>query len=169
MTCAVIYYRSPRQTMVISGPPFHPDQDKEYARQLDSFDGKKIICGGTTANIIARELGRDIFTSLKRSGGLPAASEMNGIDLVTEGILTLSKTYQLLKDRDAVHTPSAATALAELLRESDVIHFYVGTRINEAHQDPTLPRELEIRRNIIKKIIRILEEEYLKEIRLNYI
>jgi len=169
MTCAVIYFRSPRRTMVISGPPFHQDQDKEYARLLDEFNGKKVICGGTTANIISRELRREVFTSLKRYGDLPPISKMDGIDLVTEGILTLSRTYQLLKDRDAVHDPSAASALAELLRESDIINFYIGTRINEAHQDPTLPRELEIRRNIIKKIVRLLEEQYLKEIHLNFI
>ncbi|HPN39829.1 MAG TPA: SpoIIE family protein phosphatase [Melioribacteraceae bacterium] len=169
MTCAVIYFRSPRRTMVISGPPFHAEQDREYARLLDDFNGKKVICGGTTANIIARELKREVYTSLKRYGDLPPASTMNGIDLVTEGILTLSRTYQLLKERDAKHDPSAASALAELLRESDIIDFYIGTRINEAHQDPTLPRELEIRRNIIKKIVRVLEEQYLKEIHLNFI
>ncbi|MDR3626833.1 MAG: SpoIIE family protein phosphatase [Ignavibacteriaceae bacterium] len=169
MTCVVIYFRSPRRTMVISGPPFHPEQDREYANRLAEFKGKKIICGGTTANIIARELRREIHTSLKRYGDIPPASTMNGIDLVTEGILTLSKTYQILKDRDSVRDPSAASALAEYLRESDIIEFFVGTRINEAHQDPTLPRELEIRRNIVKKIKRILEEEYLKEIHLNYI
>ncbi len=169
MTCSVIYFRSPRRTMVISGPPFHKEHDRDYAQRLAMFPGKKIICGGTTANIISRELSREIHTSLKRFGDLPPASTMSGIDLVTEGILTLSRTYQILKDRDTIHDPSPASALAELLRESDIIDFYVGTRINEAHQDPTLPRELEIRRNIIKKIIRILEEEYLKEINLNYI
>ncbi len=169
MTCAVMYFRSPRRTMVISGPPFHPEQDRNYAKQLEAFPGKKVICGGTTANIISRELRREIQTSLKRYSDLPPSSTMDGIDLVTEGILTLSKTYQLLKDHDFVHDPSAASALAELLRESDIIDFYVGTRINEAHQDPTLPRELEIRRNIVKKIVRVLEEKYLKEIHLNYI
>lgn len=169
MTCAVIYCRSPRRAMVISGPPFHKEHDRAYAEQLAAFKGKKIICGGTTANIIARELRREITTSLNSTDDLPPASIMQGVDLVTEGILTLSRTYQLLKERDVPHIASPASALAELLRESDIIDFYVGTRINEAHQDPTLPRELEIRRNIIKKIIRILEEEYLKEIHLNYI
>lgn len=169
MTCAIIYFRSPRRTMVMSGPPFHKEQDNDYAQRFAEFEGKKVICGGTTANIISRELGREIHTSLKRSSDIPPASEMEGADLVTEGILTLSKTYQLLKNRDYEMEPSAATALAELFRESDVIDFFVGTRINEAHQDPTLPRELEIRRNIIKKIIKVLEEDYLKEINLTYI
>jgi hypothetical protein len=169
MTCAVVYFRSPRRTMVMTGPPFHQEQDYEYAEMLDSFSGKKIICGGTTANIIARELRRNVVTSLKRYGDLPPVSEMNGIDLVTEGILTLSKTYQVLKNRDEYFSSSAAVVLAETLRESDIIDFYVGTRINQAHQDPSLPRELEIRRNIVKKIKHVLEEVYFKEVNLTYI
>ena len=169
MTCAVVYFRSPRRTIVMTGPPFHPEQDYGYAEMLDSFQGKRIICGGTTANIIARELRREVNTSLKRYGDLPPVSEMHGVDLITEGILTLSKTYQVLKNRDEYFSTSAATILAETLRESDIIDFYVGTRINQAHQDPSLPRELEIRRNIVKKIKDVLEEVYFKEVNLTYI
>jgi hypothetical protein len=169
MTCAVIYYRSPRKTMVISGPPFHPEQDYKYASLFNSFPGRKVICGGTTANIISRELRRQINTSLESAGELPPVSKMAGVDLVTEGILTLGKTYQVLKNRNIYFEHSAATMLAEILRESDIINFYVGTRINQAHQDPALPHELDIRRNIIKKIKHVLEDEYLKEIHLTYI
>ncbi|MCU7497201.1 MAG: SpoIIE family protein phosphatase [Ignavibacteria bacterium] len=169
MTCSVLYYRHPRRTVVMTGPPFHPEQDPDYAQKLIQYNGKKVICGGTTANIISRELNLSVKTSIKRQGDLPAASEMPGIDLVTEGILTLTRTYQLLKERDNCQDETAAADLVKLLKESDVIDFYVGTRINEAHQDPSLPRELEIRRNIIKKIKAILEEKYVKEIHLFYI
>ncbi|HEX2961339.1 MAG TPA: SpoIIE family protein phosphatase [Ignavibacteriales bacterium] len=169
MTCSVLYYRRPRKTIVMTGPPFHPEKDADYAQKLIQYNGKKVICGGTTANIISRELNLPVETSIKRQGDLPAASKMPGIDLVTEGILTLTRTYQLLKDRDNWQDETAAADLVKLLKESDIIDFYVGTRINEAHQDPSLPRELEIRRNIIKKIKAILEEEYVKEIHLFYI
>ncbi|MDP4173711.1 MAG: SpoIIE family protein phosphatase [Bacteroidota bacterium] len=169
MTCSVLYFRYPRRTIVMTGPPFHTEQDATYAQDLLTFKGKKVICGGTTANIIARELNLPITTSIKRQGDLPSPSIMPGIDLVTEGILTLTRTYQLLKERDNYKDETAAAELVKLLRESDIIDFYVGTRINEAHQDPSLPRELEIRRNIIKKIKTVLEEQYLKEIHLYYI
>lgn len=169
MTCAVVYFRQPRRTMVITGPPFHPERDAEFANRLATFSGRKIICGGTTGNIIARELKREIKTPLTFGGNLPPKSQIKGIDLVTEGILTLSRTFQLLEKRNYADDKTAAAELADLLRESDIIDFYVGTRINEAHQDPTLPRELEIRRNIIKQIKKILEEEYLKEIHVNFI
>ena len=169
MTCAVMYFRQPRRTIVMTGPPFHQDKDREIAARVSEYPGKKIICGGTTANIIARELQRDLTTPLTRRGNLPPISFMEGIDLVTEGILTLTRSYQLLKQRDLRDEDSAATDLTELLRESDIIEFYVGTRINEAHQDPTLPRELEIRRNIVKRIAQVLDEEYFKEIHIHYI
>ena len=169
MTCAVMYFREPRRMMVMTGPPYHKERDQEMAARLNDFSGKKVICGGTTANIIARELGRAIQTPLKRCGDLPPPSYIGGIDLVTEGILTLSRTFQLLKVRDAAGDHTAAAEFVELLRESDVIDFYVGTRINDAHQDPSLPRELEIRRNIVKQIAKILEEQYLKKIQLHYI
>jgi len=52
---------------------------------------------------------------------------------------------------------------------SVMIYFIVGTRVNEAHQDPNLPVELDIRRNILKKIVTLLEERYLKETSLRFI
>lgn len=169
MTCAVMYFRQPRRTIVMTGPPYHQERDREIAQRLSEYPGKKIICGGTTANIIARELQQDLTTPLTHRGKLPPISFMDGIDLVTEGILTLTRSYQLLKQRDLRNEDSAAADLTELLRESDIIEFYVGTRINEAHQDPSLPRELEIRRNIVKRIAQILDEEYFKEIHIHYI
>jgi len=59
--------------------------------------------------------------------------------------------------------------IVKRIRESDMIDLMVGTRINEAHQDPSLPVELEIRRNVIKKIAFLLEDKYLKKVRLQFI
>ncbi|HSW40273.1 MAG TPA: serine/threonine protein phosphatase, partial [Acidobacteriota bacterium] len=92
-----------------------------------------------------------------------------GIDLVTEGILTLTKTAQVMEEGLALSPKSPAAALVELLRESDIIEFVVGSRINEAHQDPSLPMEIEIRRNIIKRIARVLEEKHLKQVSIRQI
>jgi hypothetical protein len=96
---------------------------------------------------------------------IPPSSEMPGIDLITEGTLTLSKVAEILEQGQNPESmrPNAATALVSILLDSDVIFFAVGTRVNEAHQDPNLPVELDIRRNIIKKITTLLEEKYLKE------
>ena len=166
ITCGVMYLRHPRQLLVVTGPPFSPTKDAELAALVDSFSGRKVICGGTTATIVARELDRNIDMDLDRiDPEIPPDSQMEGVDLVTEGTLTLSKVAEILErgQKPESMRSNPATALANLLMDSDVIYFVVGTRVNEAHQDPNLPMELDIRRNIIKKITWLLEEKYLKE------
>ncbi len=168
MTAAVIYLRQPRRVMILTGPPYVQSRDKEYAERLNSFAGRKVICGGTTANIVARELGRTLRTNLKGVGDLPPAGEMKGMDLVTEGILTLTRVAQLLENDHEPTEHSPAADLYDILINSDSITFLVGARINEAHQDPNLPLDLEIRRNIIKRICLILEEKHLKETTISF-
>lgn len=168
ISCAVFYFRRPRRTLVVSGPAFDSARDREVAAYLEAFDGRKVVSGGTTANIVARELRREVVTALPRRGcDLPPTSSMAGLDLVTEGILTLTRAAQYLETTLAGDDPAAQ--LATLLIDSDQIEFLVGTRINDAHQDPKLPIDLEIRRNIIKRISKILEQRYLKETSIQYI
>lgn len=169
---AVVYCREPRRLLICSGPPFEKDKDKELANIVKNFDGKRILCGGTTADIISRELDIPIEDNLEFDDpDLPPISKMKGIDLVTEGILTLSKTFGLLKD----YGPSSelgkgpADLIVKQILDSDEIHFMAGTAINIAHQDPSLPVELEIRRSVIKKIADILEEKFLKEVSVRFI
>ncbi len=169
-TCAAVYMRRPRRTMLLSGPPYHAERDREAAQLLADFDGRTIICGGTSAEIVSRELNLPIHTPLLRGRStLPPVSQMEGIDLVTEGILTLTEAMRQLKSGERPAAVSGATQLVELLRESDVIELVVGTRINEAHQDPNLPVDLEIRRNLMKHMKQVLEEKYLKEVNIRTI
>ena len=95
-------------------------------------------------------------------------SRIDGLDLVTEGILTLTRAAQYLENTLGTGD-DPASRLATLLIDSDQIEFLVGTRINDAHQDPKLPVDLEIRRNIVKRIAKILEQRYLKETAIQYI
>lgn len=170
MTAAVFSFRRPRPLLVLSGPPFARERDGEFAHLLDSFNGRKAICGGTTAEIVARELGREITTDLETCAmKVPPSARMDGIDLVTEGILTLTRVAHLLEQQLQPVRSDAAAQLLGLLGKSDTIDFVVGTRINEAHQDPSHPVDLEIRRAIIKRISRVLEERHLKDVRIRYI
>jgi len=131
-----------------------------------------ILCGGTTADIVARELKRKIVDDLIfEDPNLPPESFMEGIDLVTEGILTLQKVNEILKSyNNSVRIGKGpADKIVKLIMESDEINFIVGTRINVAHQDPTLPVDLEIRRTVVKRIARILEDKWLKLVSVEYI
>lgn len=170
ISCVVLYFRKPRKLLVLTGPPFDEDKDKEFAELISDYDGKTVICGGTTANIVEREL--CLKCEIDKSSfdeKIPMASTMEGIDLVTEGILTLTDVYRMLKEGIDKDKNNAAVRLTKLLLASDRIDFVVGTKINIAHQDPNLPMELEIRRNIVKKIFRNLQDKYLKEISVRYV
>jgi hypothetical protein len=171
-SCCAIYMRKPRNLLVCTGPPYDEKKDRYLSRQVTDFPGKKIICGGTTAQIISRETGRSIKTNINLSEReLPPVSVMEDIDLITEGILTLSKVERVLsgEESERENRNGAAEKLLRLLADSDKIIFLVGTRINTAHQDPSLPVELEIRRNVIKKIKNLLETKWLKDVDITYL
>jgi len=171
-SCVTIYFRKPRKLIVCTGPPFEEAKDGELASAVKEFPGKKIISGATTADIIARELNLSIQDSMNFDDPeLPPVSFMEGIDLVTEGILTLTKVTRILKEYSSSYPlgKGPADKIVNMFRESDEINFIIGTRINIAHQDPSLPVELEIRRTVVKRMAKILEEKFLKKVNIRYI
>lgn len=171
-SCAVIYLREPRKLLITTGPPFNEENDKQLGDAVRDFQGKKIICGATTGDIIARELEEKITDSFEFDDPeLPPVSYMPGIDLITEGILTLGKVNEILKryTNNTKLSKGPADSIVKLLLDSDEITLIIGTRINIAHQDPNLPIELEIRRTVVKRIARLLEEKFLKEVKVTYI
>ena len=171
ISCGVIYFREPRKLMIFSGPPQDPAVDAMFTGLLKQFEGKKIICGATTADMVAREWGEEIIDSKVRYDmELPPVSHMNGVELITEGILTLSKVSELLKkyNNNYMLGKGPADEIVRFLLESDEIHFLVGTNINTAHQDPTMPVELELRRTVVHRITRTLEEKFLKEVTMKF-
>ena len=169
ISACVLYFRDPRESLIFTGPPYHQSKDAEYARMFANFKGKKAICGGTTANLISRELNRPITMDTTISiGKLPSCSYMDGVDLVTEGVLTLTKTLEYLENGTS-DIDNAAGKLVNFLLDSDCINFMVGAKLNQAHYDPALPVEIEIRKNIIKKIAEVLQSKYFKKVSIQYI
>lgn len=169
-SCCVIYRRTPRNLLICTGPPYDEKKDRYLAEKVRDFKGKKVLCGGTTATIISRELNLPLNVSMEMTDKeLPPLSFMPGIDLITEGILTLSKVERLLTNGIPEKSQGPANELVSLLQNSDKITFIVGTRINVAHQDPNLPVELEIRRNVVKKIKFLLETKFLKDVEIIYL
>lgn len=163
-----IYCREPRESLVFTGPPYHIEKDNYYANTFKNFKGKKAIAGGTTANIISRELNIPVKTDLSLNvGNLPGIYCMDGVDLVTEGILTLTKTMEYLEDNN--YQNDAAGKLMRFMLDSDCISFLVGAQLNQAHYDPNLPIEIEIRKNIVRKIAKILEDKYLKKVKVQFV
>ena len=159
----VVYFRTPRQVLVFTGAPFDESRDAHYAGIFDRFEGRKIVCGGTTANLLARELGRTITVRDDPAGGhLPPIASMPGVDLITEGAVTLTRALEYL-EKDELERADAAGQLLDFLLKSDLIHFMVGSKINQANFDPSQTVELDIRRNIVNRLAEALQRKFLKK------
>jgi hypothetical protein len=173
ITCGVVYFRSPRQLLVLTGPPFNRSSDRDLAAIVEDNPGRKVICGGTTANILAGLLKRTLRDDVEqeRDPKVPMFCKMKGFELVTEGALTLSEVLRLLEMESLPESmkPNGAVLLLNLLLDSDIVKFVVGTSINLAHHDPKFPVELDLRRNIVKQIARLLETKYMKRVVIQYL
>ncbi len=172
MCCSSIYLRKPRKVLVCTGPPFKEQDDKVMANIVNDYDGNVIVSGGTTSQIISRELGREQTIIMKRdSSGLPPISKIDGLSMVTEGVLTLNKVKHLLESIKNTNIKGTGidANFARMLLEHDVVDFLVGNKINASHQDPRLPVELELRRNVVKDLARILEFKFMKQINITFI
>ncbi len=172
ITCLVVYMRTPRVMRLLTGPPYHKEHDREYALKADLGEEHTIVCGGTTATILERILGKRVeidISHLKPGDKLPPAGKIPGIALVTEGILTLTRVCVALEqDEDLAQVPTPVRRIIDMMMQHDRIEFVVGTKVNEAHQDPNLPQDLELRRGVIRRISEALTRKYRKEIEVSF-
>lgn len=170
MTCVSLFFRFPRKMLLFTGPPYNEKSDKACADFVANFEGDKVISGGTTAEIVSRILGRKLKMDLHNMcSDLPPMSTMEGINLITEGVFTLTKTAQYLENYDGTHPDDPAGKLVDIMLRNDIIEILAGTRVNEAHQDPRLPQDLELRRTIVRRLANILEKNFLKKVNIKYV
>ena len=171
ITCAVIAVRKPSRVLIVTGAPRNRNSDKRLGEIVKNFDGKVIVCGGTTAKIVARELGEDVKADKSPSGNLPPASVIKGIDLVTEGMLTLAEVANRLEDKILLRNmpEDPAKRIIKILREIDQAQIVVGTKINDDTDDPAAAAKIGVRFPVIDKIVRSLERNYLKEVEVGYL
>jgi hypothetical protein len=168
-----VYVRQRNPLMIFTGPPLDETKDIMYVERLLNFEGRKVVCGGTTGNIVASYLGEtiemDISTMRKE---LPPIGRLSEIDLVTEGILTISKCQEVLRacNFDISRLPAdknGAVLLAQEILQADSILFLVGQSINEFYQNPLLPKNISIRRNLVEDLVNFLRQKQ-KEVTLEY-
>ena len=172
LTCGVVYFRQARKAILCTGPPFNPDKDNEFASILENFNGRKIVSGATTTDIISRELGRTVTNEERIDLTLPPSSKMQGVDLITEGVLTLSKVTHMLNtlpiNSNTQFGKGPADQICQLLLDTDEIYVLVGTKINETNHDPSLPVEIEIRKHLIQRLTKVLSEKFMKVVTIEY-
>lgn len=169
-TVVAIKVRAPEVVNMFTGPPENPNQDECLVREFLGAEGKRVVSGGTAATIMSRhthqEIQVDMTTATKR---VPPIATMAGMDLVTEGVLTISRTVEILKDYldsaakvedvKAIFGQDGAGRLAKMLVD-DCTHLklYVGKAVNPAHQNPDLPIDLSIKLREVEKLTQILKD-----------
>lgn len=161
-TACVIAIRKREPMNILFGPPSDPDDAERMMNLFFSKEGKHIICGGTTASIAAKHLRVPLRAgSGEMVGGIPPTSELEGVDLVTEGVITMSRVVEYAHDfigENAQYETwsygrDGASMICRLLfEEATDINFYVGRAVNPAHQDPNLPINFHIKMRLVDEL-----------------
>ncbi len=164
-TACVVRIRKREPMNLLFGPPFNRDDADRMMSLFFSKEGKHIICGGTTSSIAAKYLGKPLRAKLDFSSDLPPTAEIEGVDLVTEGVITMNKVVEYAKDylgennfyEEWSFKRDGASQISRLLfEEATDINFYVGRAINPAHQNPELPINFNIKMNLVEELSKCL-------------
>ena len=176
-TACVIRIREREPMNILFGPPSNRDDSNRMMSLFFSKKGKHIVCGGTTSNIAAKYLRKPLRASLSYDeSDVPPMGEIDGVDLVTEGVITINKvlTYarDYLKDNETYtqwcFKHDGASQIARLLfEEATDINFYVGRAVNPAHQNPELPINFNIKMNLVEELSQCLRQMG-KRIKISY-
>jgi hypothetical protein len=98
---------------------------------------------------------------------MPPLATIEGVDLVTEGIITVNRVLELAKDYLAdnieyknwsVQDDGASRMCRLLFEEATDIKIFVGTAVNPAHQSPDLPITFIIKMNLVDELALCLKQ-----------
>ena len=167
-TACIVKIRKREPMNLLFGPPSNRDDANRMMSLFFSKEGKHIICGGTTSSIAAKYLNKPLKPSLNFvQSDIPPIAEIEGVDLVTEGVITINKVLEYAKDYLGENKyyehwsfkKDAASLISRLLfEEATDINFYVGRAINPAHQNPDLPINFSIKMNLVEELSKCLKE-----------
>ena len=167
-TVLAIKVRRRQPVNLMIGPPNDPNELEDMHRNFFSEDGKYIVCGGTTSNLAAEYLGKSIETCMDYlDPEIPPVGKIEGVDLVTEGVITLSRVLEYaqnyLEDNarytDWSYKKDGASLIARMLfEEATDVNFFVGRAVNPAHQNPNLPINFNIKMQLVEGVAKDLRE-----------
>lgn len=167
-TACVVRIRRRVPMNMLFGPPSNRDDCNRMMSLFFSKEGKHIISGGTTSFIAAKYLNKQVKASLSfENSNIPPIAEIDGVDLVTEGVITINKVLEYAKDYLqenksyeywSVKRDGASLISRLLFEEATDINFYVGKAINPAHQNPELPINFNIKMNLVQELSACLKK-----------
>lgn len=176
-TACVVKIRKRVPMNILFGPPYNRDDSDRMMSLFFSKTGKHIVCGGTTSTIAAKYLNKPLRPSLNfEQSDVPPTAEIEGVDLVTEGVITINKVVEYAKDYLGENKyyeqwnfkQDGASKICRLLfEEATDINFYVGRAINPAHQNPDLPINFSIKMNLVDELSACLKKMG-KRIKISY-
>ena len=176
-TVAVMRIREEEAVTVMVGPPRDKVDDRRLVELFLSQPGKKVICGGTTSQIVGRFLGEKVETRISDyvDRAVPPIGYLKGIDLVTEGVLTIEHAVELLEKSPAreleehrfTGRDGASLLLRLLTEEATRVDFLVGRAVNPAHQNPAMPIGLNIKQRLVEKLAQYLQNSG-KQVNIRY-
>lgn len=157
-TAVAMKMRRPIHLTLLTGPSADINNDEKIVSLFLNSPGRKIIAGGTTANIVSRITGRKLTVDLNYyDKDIPPMGYIEGIDLVTEGVLTLNAAVDKIRRGNVWEQQDGATRLARMLIEADNIEIIAGTSINPAHQNPKFPMQINIKAQVLNQLVAILK------------
>lgn len=167
-TACVVRIRKREPMNILFGPPSNRDDADRMMSLFFSKEGKHIVCGGTTSSIAAKYLNKPLKATLNfEQSDVPPIAEIEGVDLVTEGVITMNRVIEYAKDylgenkmyeHWSVKKDGASLISRLLFEEATDINFYVGRAINPAHQNPDLPINFNIKMNLVDELTKALQE-----------
>ena len=176
-TACVVRIRKREPMNMLFGPPSNRDDADRMMSLFFSKEGKHIICGGTTSSIAAKFLRKPVKASLSfEASDVPPIAEIEGVDLVTEGVITVNKVLEYAKDylgenkyyeHWSFKRDGASLICRLLFEEATDINFYVGRAVNPAHQNPDLPINFNIKMNLVEELSKCLKKMG-KKIKVSY-
>ena len=176
-TIAVAHVRNRHTVNLMVGPPENKEDDAKVMELFFGKNGSRIVCGGTTSNVVSRYLDQPIEATLDYfDPEVPPICHIKGVDLTTEGVITLSKVLKYAEDfldqaklapHWSTHKDGASLIARELFESATDIHFFVGRAINPAHQNPNLPINFAIKQQIVTNLAECLKKMG-KHIQLSY-
>ena len=165
-TACIVKIRKREPMNILFGPPSNRDDCDRMMSLFFSKEGKHIICGGTTSSIAAKYLKKPLKASLNfEESDIPPIAHIDGVDLVTEGVITVNRVLEYAKDYLGenelyeywnYHRDGASLICQLLFEEATDINFYVGRAINPAHQNPDLPINFSIKMNLVEELSKCL-------------
>jgi len=161
-TSMIIKIKTKTPVNILFGPPEHREDTEKMLTEFFNSPGQHIICGGTSSEIAAQFLGEEIHT-IAESGtaSIPPISEIKGVDLVTEGYITMSKVlanamdYLNMSDdyQEWSMQHDGASRICQILFEQATnVHFFVGQARNPAYQNPELPFSFSSKMAVVKQL-----------------